>query len=378
MRRQRSQGESLDAASALVAFAASPEQGSTTPQRQAQRTGQRPGSVLPQRLPVHWPLPAQHPQQQQQRHRQRPHPYQHDERSFQARPNSLAAKHANSLYDAARMASVDSVRTAQPFSDDEQVSLGVRTRTSSPVHSDSSVGSASAPPYPVNVPPQRLPAAQPGAATAHILAKHEIAVAGSMISQQADAKLLTATCVFLAACGVSHALSVWMANPESKQDDSAPPPSLEDFRSSVHAILREECAHVRPLGRSDFARLCQILDLPLEVGAEWRSRILLLQEDLQPRAPLPAGQSASSGGACAEVAAMTFQTAVLEDAMPSKAGVRRFGRQTVWCTVALLRRLLKEASWQTGKCELTAAQAEARLASLAVAVIGGSERKAFS
>ena len=36
------------------------------------------------------------------------------------------------------------------------------------------------------------------------------------------------------------------------------------FGLSVWRILRQECRHVRALDRSDFARLCQLLDLPLE------------------------------------------------------------------------------------------------------------------
>ena len=135
-------------------------------------------------------------------------------------------------------------------------------------------------------------------------------------------------------------------------------------------------AHVRALDRSDFARLCQLLDLPLETGVQWQSRILALQgrmrqqTELAPLAPPhPAGDAPS--GECASSAAAAFEQALAEEKGSSRGGVRCFGRQTVWCTVALLRRVLREASWPEGDRALTSAQAEARLASLAVAAIGG-------
>ena len=74
----------------------------------------------------------------------------------------------------------------------------------------------------------------------------------------------------------------------------------------------------------------------------------------------------------AATASAAFEEALRLDE-PSRTAVRRFGRQTVWCTVALLRRVLREASWRAGDRGLTSAQAEARLASLAVAAIGGTE-----
>ena len=44
--------------------------------------------------------------------------------------------------------------------------------------------------------------------------------------------------------------------------------------------------------------------------------------------------------------------------------MRRFGRQTVWCTVSLLRRVLREASWQANDRSLTDEEAEKRFRGL--------------
>ena len=42
----------------------------------------------------------------------------------------------------------------------------------------------------------------------------------------------------------------------------------------------------------------------------------------------------------------------------------------MWCTVAMLRRVLREAAWPVDRQAYTSMAAEARLASLAVAAIG--------
>ena len=109
-------------------------------------------------------------------------------------------------------------------------------------------------------------------------------------------------------------------------------------------------------------------------GLQWQSRILKLQSQMleltesSPLAP-PAG---GPYGECSLAASEAFEEALrMERSMP-RDGVRRFGRQTVWCTVALLRTVLREAQWHPGDRTLNAAQAEARLASLAIAAIGGS------
>ena len=50
-----------------------------------------------------------------------------------------------------------------------------------------------------------------------------------------------------------------------------------------------------------------------------------------------------------------------------EAAVRQFGQQTVWCAVALLRRVLRGAHWPTSAP--AADEVEARLASLAVSMM---------
>jgi len=222
-------------------------------------------------------------------------------------------------------------------------------------------------------------------------------------SPMSDAQLLTSTAVLLASCGLVHALNVstdkktverQMSDSTEKSDheDAPPPPAPtesspqlrptdgdetpgESFSASVWRILRQECAHVRALGRPEFARLCQLLDLPLEMGVHWQTRILRLQSCMREQAeqaPLPPYRPGLSGE-CASVASSAFEAALGEEKGSSRGAVRRFGRQTVWCTVSLLRRVLRDASWQAGDRSLTSAQAESRLASLAVAAISGAD-----
>ena len=158
------------------------------------------------------------------------------------------------------------------------------------------------------------------------------------------------------------------------------------FRASVRHVLQREVAYLAPLGRADFARLCQLLDLPLHVGATWQSRVLRLQAQLhlQPQGPClaPADGGGDGGGECAANAMSAFCADLATERARSREGgdwhepetkakMRHFGRQTVWCTVALLRKVLEEASWPAGGRQLSSAQAEAKLASLAVAAIGG-------
>lgn len=138
---------------------------------------------------------------------------------------------------------------------------------------------------------------------------------------------------------------------------------------------------MRALDRPDFARLCQLLDLPLELGVDWQSRILKLQHRMRQQAelsplstsPHAVHRGAEHSGEAASAASAAFDEALAADDKGSRAAVRRFGRQTVWCTVSLLRRVLREASWQAGDRSLTSAQAEARLAALAVSAIGGKQ-----
>ena len=55
---------------------------------------------------------------------------------------------------------------------------------------------------------------------------------------------------------------------------------------------------------------------------------------------------------------------------PSHDRAHFFGRQTVWCTVVLLRRVLRDARWPPGERTLSPEAAEAMLATLATGIIG--------
>ena len=114
----------------------------------------------------------------------------------------------------------------------------------------------------------------------------------------------------------------------------------------------------------------------------WQTRILRLQnrmrelsEELEPRPLSTAGTDDDdlTTGECAAAAATAFQGLACEDFASPRSAVRLFGRQTVWCTVSLLRRVLREARWQAGDRGLTSTQAEQRLASLAISAIGGAD-----
>ena len=206
-----------------------------------------------------------------------------------------------------------------------------------------------------------------------------------------DAQLLTAIAVLLAACGVNH--SVRATHTEAKWDGvdkgdpgdlgGASPRAEASFRASVRRVLQREVAPLAPLGRVDFARLCQLLDLPLQVGAEWQGRAMKLQAQLQPHGQWPTAPMAGEEGSgeCAANVMSAFCAALASERSreregrqpePERAKLRHFGRQTVWCTVSLLRKVLCEASWPEGGRKLSSAKAEAKLASLAVAAIGGN------
>ena len=112
----------------------------------------------------------------------------------------------------------------------------------------------------------------------------------------------------------------------------------------------------------------------LRSGVDWQTRILKLQDRMSRQAEIDSvtnHHGHQRSGECAAAASAAFVEALSETGQ--RAVVRRFGRQTVWCTVSLLRRVLREASWQANDRSLTDEEAEKRLASLAVAAIGGAE-----
>mmetsp|Transcript_44029 Transcript_44029/g.115687 ORF Transcript_44029/g.115687 Transcript_44029/m.115687 type:complete len:367 (-) Transcript_44029:577-1677(-) len=181
---------------------------------------------------------------------------------------------------------------------------------------------------------------------------------GELIREQLqDARLLTAAAVFLGAVGVHQTLSGLAAS----QGEAARPALL----ASMSRILCDECSYVQELDHGAFSRLCQILTLPIEVCAAWQSRVIALQRHFAHVAP----SKASNSGMCAADAESDFSKAASANRLYTST-VRRFGRQTVWCTVSLLRRVLHDTEWMEGDRELSNSQAEARLCSMAVALIG--------
>jgi len=201
------------------------------------------------------------------------------------------------------------------------------------------------------------PAAAEPAAAKYVTAEEEVVL---LVERTNEAQ----PCAPLASGDSSHG-DARSANPTGDGGSDAP----NAFSASVLQIICDEIAHVRALRRVDFARLCQLLDLPLEVGATWLSRISRLQALLLTDAnPTP------GSGDCAAAASAAFHAALDAPDEPARALMRRFGRQAVWCTVSLLRRLLREAKWPDGaQLAYTSTEAEARLASLAISTIGSSE-----
>ena len=146
-----------------------------------------------------------------------------------------------------------------------------------------------------------------------------------------DVELLTSASVLLAACGVMHALQPIL--------DSAHPAR----RQRLCATLRSECLHVRTLDVQRFARLCHLLMLPLDVGRSWHARVVGLLQQTAPSpnsSPLSAPRSAP---ACAASARSTFHSA-LPPGIEPRGLIGCFGRQTTWCIVAMLRRVLSETN----------------------------------
>jgi len=174
-----------------------------------------------------------------------------------------------------------------------------------------------------------------------------------------DVELLTSASVLLAACGVMHALQPIL--------DSAHPAR----RQRVCATLRSECLHVRTLDVPRFARLSHLLMLPLDVGRSWHARV---EELLRQMAPSPSSSPLSaprSAPACAASARSTFHSA-LPPGIEPRGLIGCFGRQTTWCIVAMLRRVLSETNGLVAgdHCHHPS-RADMQLASRAVSLISG-------
>jgi len=169
-----------------------------------------------------------------------------------------------------------------------------------------------------------------------------------------DVEVLTSASVLLAACGVQHALQL--------ADDSSLSPQ-------ICAILRSECLHVRSLDGPKIARLCHLLKLAPSVGATWQTRVDRLCDHLTQYLAKPLGASRVTP-TCAAAARSAFHTAVPQALKPG-SHIGRFGHQTVWCIVTMLRRIEREAGFNS-QHTLPSCHAALQLASVAVSVISGS------
>jgi len=109
--------------------------------------------------------------------------------------------------------------------------------------------------------------------------------------------------------------------------------------------------------------------MPSPVGWQWQRRY----DELALRFPHGESLPTQAPPAAAAVAANIAAEAIGAEPHPGGATVavvQCFGRQTVWCTVALLRRVLREAHWPLA--QPAGADAEASLASLAVATVSAA------
>ena len=131
----------------------------------------------------------------------------------------------------------------------------------------------------------------------------------------------------------------------------------KDFSESVCQLLLAECRHVPALDDARCLRLCTLLGLPEHVTRGWQQRATHLQQCLEVVTAPPGGAPPPPP--------LTYEFAAVAGSV--EAAVRQFGQQTVWCAVALLRRVLRGAHWPTSAP--AADEVEARLASLAVSMM---------
>ena len=105
--------------------------------------------------------------------------------------------------------------------------------------------------------------------------------------QDRDVRLVCDAAVQLACCGVATALQSVVeqaghhaaaaaaaaahAPPHRLLHDEAPC-DADEFRRSVHRLLRHESANAAPLDARACARLCVLLDMPSTVGWQWQVR----------------------------------------------------------------------------------------------------------
>ena len=184
--------------------------------------------------------------------------------------------------------------------------------------------------------------------------------------EQADTRLLSDAAVLLSCIGVAYALQSVLEQarrdlcPQRPRAPTAHPalPRAQavvgaeegkDFSESVCQLLLAECRHVPALDDARCLRLCTLLGLPEHVTRGWQQRATHLQQCLEVVTAPP----------------LTYEFAAVAGSV--EAAVRQFGQQTVWCAVALHRRVLRGAHWPTSAP--AADEVEARLASLAVSMM---------
>ena len=192
--------------------------------------------------------------------------------------------------------------------------------------------------------------------------------------EQADTRLLSDAAVLLSCIGVAYALQSVLEQarrdlrPRRPRAPSAHPafPRAQavvgaeegkDFSESVCQLLLAECRHVPALDDARVLRLCTLLGLPEHVTRGWQQRATHLQQCLEVVTAPPGGAPPPPP--------LTYEFAAVAGSV--EAAVRQFGQQTVWCAVALLRRVLRGAHWPTSAP--AADEVEARLASLAVSMM---------
>lgn len=184
---------------------------------------------------------------------------------------------------------------------------------------------------------------------------------------QPDVRLVCDAAVQLACSGVATALQS-VADQAAEQGGEG-----ECFRASVYEILRDESRHAAPLTERSCARLCKLLDMPSPIGWQWQRRydelVLRFPPHLTEAPPTPASRTPAAAAVAANIAAEAIG-AEPHAGSATVAVVQCFGRQTVWCTVALLRRVLREARWPLA--HPASADTEASLASLAVATVSAA------
>lgn len=177
-----------------------------------------------------------------------------------------------------------------------------------------------------------------------------------------EEKFICDSAVNLACCGVAFALQTLLGH--SAFQEISPTP----FTESVCRILHEESRSLPPLSTERCARLTELLNLPRTVGTRWQHRYTEMRRCLQLVSDTDGATTGNPGLAPSGVAAAALVAFRDKGTTQQTRTLHSFGRQTVWCAVTLLRRIMKEAEWPPEKA-VSGGEAEAQLAAFAVATI---------